>query len=215
MIRIKICCISSIDEAQTAILFGASAIGLVGKMPSGQGVITDDLICKIAKSVPPPIATFLLTSETSSGGIVSHHRRVNTNTIQIVDKLKLGSYEDIKEKLPSIKIVQVIHILDERSIDEALKISKKVDALLLDSGNPNLAVKELGGTGRTHNWAISRKIVEQSRVPVFLAGGLNAGNVREAIDIVQPFGVDVCNGVRTDGQLDQKKLEAFFKVVLD
>lgn len=213
MIRIKICCISSVAEAQTAISFGASAIGLVAKMPSGQGVITDDLIFKIAKSVPPPVATFLLTSETSSSGIVNHHRRVNTNTIQIVDQLKLGSYRDIREKLPGIKIVQVIHILDEQSIDEALKISEKVDALLLDSGNPNLAVKELGGTGRTHNWKLSRKIVEQSKVPVFLAGGLNSENVREAIEIVQPFGVDVCSGVRTEGKPDQKKLEAFFKAV--
>jgi phosphoribosylanthranilate isomerase len=215
MIRIKICCISSIAEAQTAISFGADAIGLVGKMPSGQGVITDDLICEIAKTVPPPIATFLLTSETSSGGIVNHHRRVNTNTIQIVDALKLGSYRDIREKLPIVKIVQVIHVIDERSIEEALKKSEKVDVLLLDSGNPNLTVKELGGTGRTHNWSLSRKIVEQSKVPVFLAGGLNAGNVREAIDIVQPFGVDVCSGVRTDCKLDERKLDAFFKAVLD
>jgi phosphoribosylanthranilate isomerase len=213
MIRIKICCISSIAEAKTAISFGANAIGLVGRMPSGQGVITDELISSIAKSVPPPVATFLLTSETSSGGIVNQHRRVNTNTIQIVDALKLGSYRDIREKLPNVKIVQVIHVLDEKSIDEALKKSEKVDALLLDSGNPNLAVKELGGTGRIHNWALSRKIVEQSKVPVFLAGGLNAGNVREAIDIVQPFGVDVCSGVRTDEKLDERKLEVFFRVV--
>lgn len=214
MIRIKICCISSITEARTAISFGADAIGLVSKMPSGQGVITDELISTIAKTVPPPVATFLLTSETSSGGIVNHHRRVNTNTIQIVDELKLGSYRDIREKLPNVKIVQVIHVIDERSIEEAIKISEKVDALLLDSGNPNLAVKELGGTGRTHNWALSRKIVEQSKVPVFLAGGLNAENVREAIDIVQPFAVDVCSGVRTDCKLDEQKLEAFFKAVM-
>jgi phosphoribosylanthranilate isomerase len=182
-------------------------------IPSGQGVINDDLISKIAKSVPPPVATFLLTSETSSGGIFNHHRKVNTNTIQIVDKLILGSYRDIREKLPNVKIVQVVHVLDEKSIDEALKVSEKVDALLLDSGNPNLLVKELGGTGRTHNWLLSRKIVEQSKVPLFLAGGLNAGNVLEAIEIVQPFGVDVCSGVRTDCKLDGRKLEAFFKAV--
>jgi len=214
MIRIKICCISSLAEAQTAISFGADAIGLVGKMPSGQGVITDDLICSIAKSVPPPVATFLLTSETSSVGIVSHHRKVNTSTIQIVDALKLGSYRNIREQLPNVKIVQVIHVIDERSVDEAVQISEQIDALLLDSGNPNLAVKELGGTGRTHNWSLSRKIVEQSKVPVFLAGGLNAENVREAIETVQPFGVDVCSGVRTDCKLDEWKLEAFFKAVL-
>jgi len=214
MIRIKICCIGSIEEARTAISFGASAIGLVARMPSGQGVITDELIYEIAKTVPPPVATFLLTSETSSSGIVNHHRKVNTNTVQIVDELKKGTYRYIKEKLPGIKIVQVIHVLNEKSIDQALEASEKVDALLLDSGNPNLAVKELGGTGRTHNWAISRKIVEQSKVPVFLAGGLNAKNVREAIELVQPFGVDVCSGVRTDEKLDHKKLEAFFRAVL-
>jgi phosphoribosylanthranilate isomerase len=214
MIRIKICCISSTEEAKAAISSGASAIGLVGRMPSGQGVITDDLIASIANSVPPPVATFLLTSETSSEGIIAHHRKVNTSTIQIVDTLKQGSYRDLREKLPAVKIVQVIHVLDERSIDEALMFSGKVDALLLDSGNPNLAVKELGGTGRTHNWFLSRKIVEQSGVPVFLAGGLNAVNVREAIEIVQPFGIDVCSGVRTGEKLDQVKLEAFFRAVL-
>lgn len=213
MIRIKICCIGSIAEAQTATSFGASAIGLVGKMPSGQGPISDDLILQIAKSVPPPVATFLLTSETTSDGIIAHHQRVYTSTIQIVDELKMGSYRDIKERLPGIKIVQVIHVHNERSIGEAIEVSEKVDALLLDSGNPDLAVKELGGTGRTHNWELSRKIVEQSRVPVFLAGGLHAGNIRKAIDLVQPFGVDVCSGVRTDGKLDGNKLEAFFNAV--
>ncbi|MCK9421499.1 MAG: phosphoribosylanthranilate isomerase [Bacteroidales bacterium] len=213
MIRIKICCIGSIAESQIAISFGASAIGLVGKMPSGQGPISDDLILQIVRSVPPPVATFLLTSETTIDGIIIHHQRVYTSTIQIVDKLKKGTYGEIKTKLPGIKIVQVIHVRNDRSIEEALEVSEKVDALLLDSGNPDLALKELGGTGRTHNWELSRKIVEQTKVPVFLAGGLHSGNVRKAIDLVQPFGVDVCSGVRTDEKLDRKKLEEFFKAV--
>ena len=209
--RIKICCISSADEAQTAIRYGASAVGLVGSMPSGPGVITDELICSIARCVPPPIATFLLTSETSAEGIIAHHQKVLTNTIQIVDALTEGSYQQIKNDLPGIKLVQVIHVLDERSVEEALSVSEQVDALLLDSGNPNLQVKVLGGTGRVHNWLLSRKIVDQSKVPVFLAGGLHAGNVKEALDIVQPFGLDLCSGVRTDKKLDPVKLEAFFK----
>ena len=106
--------------------------------------------------------------------------------------------------------MQVIHVIDETSVDEAIEISEMVDALLLDSGNPKLAVKELGGTGRVHNWKLSRKIVEASKVPVFLAGGLNAANVKEAIEKVVPFGIDVCSGVRTNGHLDKTKLEAFF-----
>jgi phosphoribosylanthranilate isomerase len=214
MTRVKICCISSIDEAKMAIQFGASALGLVANMPSGPGIISDELILTISNSVPPPIATFMLTSETSVQQIIEHHKRTLTNTIQIVDELAEGTYQAIRKALPAIKIVQVIHITGEKTIDEALKISEFVDALLLDSGNPNLAIKELGGTGRVHNWELSKKIVEQSNIPVFLAGGLTADNVRQAIEQVQPFGLDLCSGVRTNKNLDPHKLERFFKNVV-
>ena len=212
--RIKICCISSTDEARTAVSFGASALGLVGNMPSGPGVIDDALIHAIARTVPPPIGTFLLTSETSADAIIAHHHRTLTNTIQIVDALQDAAYDKLRAVMPTIKLVQVIHVLDETSVDEAIRIATYVDALLLDSGNPNLAVKELGGTGRVHNWKLSRQIVAQARVPVFLAGGLNASNVHAALEQVQPFGLDLCSSVRTEGKLDPQKLEAFFIAAL-
>lgn len=211
--RIKICCISSVDEARLAVGAGASAVGLVGPMPSGPGVITDSQIFEIAKTVPPPVATFLLTSETSAADVVAHHRRVETNTIQLVDELEERDYLFIRHELPAVKIVQVIHVIDERSIDEACEIAPNVDAILLDSGNPNLAVKELGGTGRVHNWEVSRRIVEECGKPVFLAGGIRADNVREAFERVGPFGFDLCSSVRTDGLLDHKKLELFFNEI--
>jgi phosphoribosylanthranilate isomerase len=192
-----------------AIEAGADAIGLVAKMPSGPGPIPDELIRQIALTVSPPVATFLLTSVTSAAEIINHHRRTNTNTIQIVDMLSEGSYTQIREALPSIKIVQVIHVIDQTSVDLAISLSDKVDALLLDSGNPNLEIKELGGTGRVHNWSLSRQIRDNAKCPVFLAGGLNAANVREAIETVQPYAVDVCSGVRSDGRLDKDKLSAF------
>ncbi|MGB3850091.1 MAG: phosphoribosylanthranilate isomerase [Tunicatimonas sp.] len=211
--RVKICCISSEQEAQQAVRYGASALGLVGAMPSGPGVISDEQIREIARSVPPPVATCLLTSETRAAEIIRHQQRVQTNTIQIVDALAEGTYQEIRNALPGVKLVQVIHVVNEASVDEALAIADQVDALLLDSGNPNLAVKELGGTGRVHNWQLSRRIREQASRPIFLAGGLHAGNVQEAIEAVAPFGLDLCSGVRTDGQLDVKKLEAFFAAV--
>lgn len=211
--RVKICCISSTDEAKLAIQYGASAIGLVGKMPSGPGIIDDELIHQIAKSIPPPISTFLLTSETDSTAIIAHHKKVNTSTIQIVDALTDRQYHLIKEELPNVKLVQVIHVLDEKSVDEAIEISELVDAILLDSGNPNLATKVLGGTGKTHNWELSKKIRENIDIPVFLAGGINKDNVNQAIEIVQPFGVDLCSSVRTNGQLDERKLDAFFNAI--
>lgn len=211
--KVKICCISSKQEARDAIGFGASALGLVGHMPSGPGVISDEVIRQIAQIVPPPIGTFLLTSEVEASKIIQHHQKVHTNTIQIVDALSEGIYQEIREALPGVKLVQVIHVVDERSVDEALSIADEVDAILLDSGNPNLAVKELGGTGRVHDWALSHRIRESAGKPIFLAGGLRPDNVRRAIDLVQPYGLDLCSGVRTNGQLDLYKLEAFFTAV--
>jgi phosphoribosylanthranilate isomerase len=211
--RIKICCIKSIEEAKTAIRFGASAIGLVARMPSGPGPVSDDLIREIASAVPPPIGTFLLTSETSTSEILQHHRRTNTNTIQIVDALSEGTYAQLRDALPSVKIVQVVHVIDENSVDEAIRVSASVDAILLDSGNPRLKIKELGGTGRVHNWQLSRRIRMSCHCPIFLAGGLKPENVRQAIEEVEPYAVDVCSGVRTDGNLDILKLESFCREV--
>jgi len=208
--RIKICCISSEEEAGIAVEYGAYAIGLVARMPSGPGPIPDELIKQIAETVPPPVATFLLTSETSVEEIIKHHQLTNTNTIQIVDSLSHGTYSQLKTALPSVKIVQVVHVVDETSVDYALEISGQVDALLLDSGNPNLKIKELGGTGRVHNWRLSRQIRDNAKCPIFLAGGLNSENVRQAIEEVQPFAIDVCTGIRTNGNLDRQKLERFF-----
>lgn len=214
MVRVKICCIKNIQEASIALSAGASALGLVGAMPSGPGIISDESIAEIAAFSPPSIGTFLLTSETSAAGIIAHWQRVKTNTIQIVDALVEGAYTEIRAACLGIKIIQVLHIQDESSVEEALSLAPDVDAFLLDSGNPTLAIKQLGGTGRTHNWQVSRKIVEACGRPVFLAGGLHAGNVRDAIETVQPFGIDLCSGVRTNGLLDADKLNAFMKRVL-
>jgi len=196
-----------------AIRAGADALGLVGKMPSGPGPIKDELIAAIAKTIHPPIASFLLTSEQSAAGVIDHVKRVHTNTVQIVDELTAGSYHQIKDELPHLRIVQVIHVTGPESIEQALAVHEHVDAILLDSGNPKATIKTLGGTGNTHNWELSRELVAAVNIPVFLAGGLYAGNVKEAIEIVRPFAVDVCSGVRTDGKLDRQKLKAFINAV--
>ena len=213
MVRVKICCISSPVEAKLAMQYGAAALGLVGPMPSGPGIISNEMIRTIAEKVPPGISTFLLTSEITTAGITQHYSKVFTTTVQLVDSVPAASFTAIRQEYPAVKLVQVIHVTGPQSIEEALEMAAVADALLLDSGNPNLPVKELGGTGRTHNWAFSRAIVDQSPVPVYLAGGLHAGNVAAALDAVNPFGLDLCSGVRTAGQLDEAKLAAFFKAV--
>lgn len=208
--RVKICCIQSLEEAELAIKYGASAIGLVSEMPSGPGVISEDLIGYIAARVPQEIKTFLLTSRLNAEEIISQLIKCKTNTVQLVDSVDYSVYDTLREVLPEISIVQVIHVTDKKSITEAKGIEKYVDAVLLDSGNQETKVKELGGTGRTHNWKVSKQIVEQIKVPVYLAGGLNAGNIKEAVQFVKPYGVDLCSGVRRDNRLDASKLKAFF-----
>jgi len=211
--RVKICCISSREEAALAIECGASALGLVSQMPSGPGVIRDELIAEIAATVPPAIGTFLLTCKQSAVDIVSQQRSCRTNTIQICDYLTTGTYCDVKTALPGISVVQVIHVTGPESVEEAVRIAPLVDAILLDSGNQRLQVKELGGTGRTHDWNLSRDIRVQIPVPLFLAGGLTPDNVTQAIAEVGPFALDVCSGVRTNGKLDADKLTRFFASV--
>jgi phosphoribosylanthranilate isomerase len=213
MPRIKICCIGSVAEAQLAIAHGASALGLVSEMPSGPGVIPDELISAIAAAVPKFIGTFLLTSRTEPAPIIEHIRRCGTNTVQLVDGVGENVYQDLRRELPDIRIVQVVHVTGDAAVEEARRIAGRVDALLLDSGNPTLEVKELGGTGRTHDWNRSRQIVESVKCPVFLAGGLNPGNILDAVRQVQPYGVDICSGVRTEGRLDPLKLTDFFAAI--
>jgi phosphoribosylanthranilate isomerase len=211
--RVKICCIASVDEAALAIACGASALGLVSHMPSGPGVIGDELIAEIAATAPPAIGTFLLTSRQRVTDIIVQQRFCRTNTIQICDHLAVGTYRDLKDALPGISIVQAIHVTGPESLKEAARIAPHVDAILLDSGNQKLAVKELGGTGRTHDWTLSRTIRERVAIPLFLAGGLTPENVGQAIEEVGPFALDVCSGVRTDGKLDAIKLKRFFSAV--
>lgn len=211
--RLKVCCISSLEEARIAVAAGADAVGLVSSMPSGPGVIAESLIAEIAASTPPPVATFLLTSLTDAAAIAEQHARCRTTTIQLVDHVAPDELLRIRRFLPGVKLVQVIHVCGPSSVGEAIAASSLVDALLLDSGNPSAAVKELGGTGRVHDWSVSAQITSAVAKPVFLAGGLTPENVRSAISAVRPFGLDICLGVRENGGLSASKLRAFVTAV--
>ena len=211
--RVKICCMASVAEAWLAIEHGASAVGLVSAMPSGPGPIAEDLIAQIAATIPPGVSSFLLTCEQNVAAIIDQQRRLRVNTIQICDRLAAGSYAQLRAALPGVSLVQVVHVTGPEAIDEAIRVAPEVDAILLDSGNQSLPIKELGGTGRTHDWRLSHAIRESIDVPLYLAGGLKPENVAAAIREVQPFGIDVCSGLRTEGRLDPQKLAAFFQAV--
>jgi phosphoribosylanthranilate isomerase len=213
MTRVKVCCIQSVAEARLAVEAGASALGLVSDMPSGPGVIADEAITEIAAQVPPGVATFLLTCRADVSALVEQARRARVSTVQICDRPHPSAYAALRRALPALKIVQVVHVTGEDAVEEARAAAAEVDAILLDSGNPGLAVKELGGTGRQHDWTVSARIRAAVPVPVFLAGGLRSENVAEALLTVRPFALDVCSGVRRDGRLDPERLGRFFAAV--
>ena len=213
--RIKVCCIKSADEAWMAIDAGAHALGLVSAMPSGPGVISGELAAELSAEVPPGVDAFLLTSLQEVDALVEQSRRIGARALQLVDALPPGAHAELRLALPGVKLVQVVHVTGPESLDEARALEPDVDAILLDSGNPSLEVKELGGTGRRHDWEISRRIREHVDVPLFLAGGLNPDNAAEALAAVGPFGLDVCSGLRSGSgfDLDPEKLERFVAAV--
>lgn len=211
--RVKICCIASRAEADLAIAHGADAVGLVGAMPSGPGPIDDDSIADIAETVAPPVATVLLTSETEAEAIAAHAARTGVSAVQIVNHVDPLQSARLRTLLPATRIIQVIHVEGAEALDLMRLYEDHIHAFLLDSGRPGLGIAELGGTGRIHDWTISREAVRQGRRPVFLAGGLTPLNIGEAIATVRPFGVDLCTGVRSGGKLDAGKLAAFMAAV--
>ena len=200
---------ASVEEAALALRHGATALGFVMRMPSGPGPIEEDLAREIIATLPARVPSFLLTCEHEADAIVGQLRQTGASTVQIVDHVTADVRREIRREIPSVHVVQVIHVAGTESVGEAREAAETSDMLLLDSGNPKASIKELGGTGRVHDWQVSRAIRERVQVPVWLAGGLRAANVAEAVSTVEPYGVDVCSGVRTDGRLDPEKLRAF------
>lgn len=211
--RIKVCCLLSQEEAQLAIACEADAVGFVGRVPASPRALGDETVAAIAARVPPPIATFLLTAESTAAGIARHVAATGVSTVQILAHLPRDESEQLPRLLPAARRVQVIHVEGRNAFDLIDRYAPHVHAFLLDSGRPSLPTPEYGGTGRVHDWSVSAEFVRRSPLAVFLAGGLSAANVGEAMRVVRPFGVDLCSGVRTEGRLDGDKLRAFVSAV--
>ena len=207
--KIKICCTANAEEALLARAAGATAIGLVGEMPSGPGVIGVEAAATIVRALPSDIDTFFLTSKTRADDIETELVRCGANTVQVVQHIDPREHERLQATLPQVRRVQVVHVEDESALSLIERYGQVVDALLLDSGRTAGAKPQFGGTGSVHDWSISRQFVESTDLPVYLAGGLSSKNIFDAIAAVRPAGVDVCSGVRTDGALDPEKLQLF------
>ncbi len=145
--------------------------------------------------------------------LIAQHQDVPATAMQLVCEHPASTLEHLRLACPEVALVQVISVQNDLAIDQALAIDDIVNGLLLDSGQPDQVIPELGGTGRVHDWRISRAIVEACVSPVWLAGGLSAENVAGAIEQVRPHGVDVCSSVRIDDPLDPVKLRRLIRAV--
>jgi len=212
-VKVKICCIRSPEEAQLALSFGAAAVGLVSEMPVGPGELPDSMIREIVKSLPESTGTFLLTAVTEPDRLVEKARACAVNTLQLWDSLPPDGYARLRSELPGVSIVQAIHVIDRSAVEAAVSAARLADALVLDSSNPDVPFRWESQAGQTHDWDISREIVETVDSPVLLAGGLSPENIEFAVRTVQPYGVDVCTGVRSDDLLDRRKVTAFFEAL--
>ena len=193
---IKICCIQNDTEVEMAAAAGATHVGLVAAMPSGPGPIAADRIAEIVGAVPTGVTAVLLTAHTDADSIIEHARTTGVTAVQIVGEVPSDVRLSIKAAARSIDILQVVHVGGPEALEQAQPAAVGSDFVLLDSGRPSALVPELGGTGRTHDSAVSAQIVSRLDVPVFLAGGLGPENVAEAIRTVRPAGVDLCSGIR-------------------
>lgn len=212
--RVKLCCIQDDDELRAAVDAGADAIGFVGRGLSGPEVIDDDAhIAALSQRVPPPVASVLLLRDTDVDTIVARATATRAAIVQLIAPLSAQAHAALAHRLPTVRRVGVVHVTGSHALDDAAAMAPHVDALLLDSGSPADGV--FGGTGATHDWALSARIVAASPVPVWLAGGLHPDNVGEALRVVRPFGIDVCSGVRRDGRLDPARAAALVRAAHD
>lgn len=211
--RLKICCIRDRAEARLAIDAGVDAIGLVGPMPNGPGQIDGDQVRRISAMTPAGVSSWLLTTATDAATICAAAERAGVSTVQLVKHVDPGTCDAVRACLPALRVVAVIHVQDGSALPAAQRIAPHVHGVLLDSGNPVGSRPTYGGTGCTHDWSLSRRIVDALDVPVWLAGGLTPSNVALAIETVRPFGVDVCSKLRVDGRLDPARVAAFSAAV--
>lgn len=215
MLGIKICCISTEEEIELALAEGASVLGFVGESPPGRGRLSDQAIAELIPAVRGRVPAWLLTVHTDLPALVAQVERTRPDGLQICDRVPPELLAALRARFPSLELIQVVHVSGPAAIAHAAEVEPSVDALLLDSGTPQGQERKLGGTGETHDWSISRRIVQQSAVPVWLAGGLRPDNVARAISEVGPAGVDLCSGVRdSDYRLDSARLRSFIHSAL-
>lgn len=207
------------QQAREAALMGVDNIGFVaGDYGLVPGENTFQRAREIVTALPPGKTAVALTMSTDVDEIVRMAEAVLPDIVHIstdMEDVPLPALQELKRRLPaSVKIMKAISVVDESSLVAALKFASASDFLLLDTKSRDVA--GIGVSGMTHDWNISRKIVEQAGIPVILAGGISAENVAEGMRRVRPYGVDTNTHTNVPGDLvtkDMARVQAFVNAV--
>jgi phosphoribosylanthranilate isomerase len=196
--RVKICGIRTIKDAKLTINCGADAIGLlVGQRHRSDDFISVELAKEICGICPPYVSPVLVTHLESPTEIYQLASKIGVHTIQIHSECQVPEIQALRQMLPFTKLIKNFHVTSNKLIDYVRSFESIVDAIILDT--INLEEDRVGGTGMIHDWSLSAKIVQETSLPVILAGGLNPKNVADAIKLVKPYAVDVNSGGFTKG----------------
>ena len=204
--RSKICGINSLEDVNVVLKSGAHALGfLVGITHLAEDKVSNEEAKTLIEGLPPYVSSVAVTHLTNVNEIIELVKYLGVTTVQIHDYIPPEAVKVVRDMLQCVKIIKAVHVVDEDALAVAKSFVPYVDAILLDSRTN----ERLGGTGMTHNWNISAKIVQAVKKPVILAGGLTSDNVYEAVIKVKPFGVDVNSGVETKYKKDFLKVSKF------
>jgi phosphoribosylanthranilate isomerase len=207
---VKICGIRRAEDALIAAELGADAIGLLaGQRHNSPDFVSATIARDISRALPPSVEAVLVTHIKEIDELERLLQESEITTIQLHSEIALSPVESLRGRLPHLKIFKSVNIISADSVAYPEAFAQLVDGFVLDS--INVATGQIGGTGKTHDWSVSREIVMRyPEIPIILAGGLNSENVRSAIERVRPFGVDVNSGTKAaDGFKDPRKMEAF------
>ena len=214
---VQIYSMTSVADAVATAEAGADLIGVViaepGIVPEAIGVATAR---EVLAAVRPRSRAIALSLSDERDEICAMVDAVRPDVLHIAAReIEPEDCAWIRSRIAPVMLLRAIAVRAGETLSEAQAHQECVDFLMLDSGAKNLPF--LGATGETHDWSVSRTIVERSRIPVILAGGLSADNVGQAIAAVRPWGVD--SFTHTDvpghrGKKDSARVRAFIAAAL-
>lgn len=211
--RVQVAGVSSLEEATYLVEHGVDALGFTLRLPSGvHDGLTEELARRIIAALPPFVGRVLITYIDNPGEAIDLCRFLGVDCLQLHGPFPEREIDRIRVALPHLKVLRAVHVVDASAVDEARRLARRVDALILDTYDPQSG--RHGATGKVHDWELSRQIVAAVQRPVILAGGLTSDNVRHAIATVHPWAVDVHTGVENaDGTRSFARMRQFLAAV--